>query len=206
MGLEQTGIQAVIWDMGGVLIRTEDRRPRTELAKKFGFTYEMLESIVYGSSSAQEASVGRITADAHWMKVKALLKMEDNFLPEFQRAFWAGDVLDEELVARIDHLRPAIKTGLLSNAWDNARETVGKQFGFLYAFDVSVFSAELKMEKPNPAFYHWMLDQLQVQPDAAIFIDDMPENVKAAEKLGLHGIRFINRDQIIKDLQEFLPF
>ncbi len=199
-------INALIWDMGGVLIRTVDRKPRTELAEKFGLTYEMLESIVYGSSSAKEATIGRITTEKHWLSVQSLLKIDDDFLPEFKRAFWAGDTLDNDLVDRINKVRPAYKTGLLSNAWGGARETIGQQFSFLHAFDVSVFSAEIKMAKPDPAFYHWMLDQLKVPPDAAVFIDDMPENVKAATDLGMRGVRFLNREQIIEDLQEYLPF
>ena len=32
-------VQAVIWDIGGVLVRTEDRGPRTRLAERLGMTY-----------------------------------------------------------------------------------------------------------------------------------------------------------------------
>jgi epoxide hydrolase-like predicted phosphatase len=206
MDSKQNEIKAVIWDMGGVLIRTEDRKPRTELAAKFGLTYEMLESVVYGSSSAVEASVGLISAETHWARVKTLLKIQDDFLPEFKRAFWAGDKLDEDLVNRIDRLRPVFKTGLLSNAWDDARQSAGKEFPFLHAFDVSVFSAEIKILKPDPAFYTWMLDKLCVGAESALFIDDMPENVNAANQIGIHGIQFVNRDQVIQDLQTYLPF
>ena len=199
-------IQAVVWDMGGVLIRTEDRHPRAALAAEYGLTYEMLESIVYGSRTAVEASVGHITAETHWKSVQALLKISDDALPRFKHEFWAGDVCDTDLVTRINNLRPEIKTGLLSNAWDDARTGVGAQYPFLQVFDVSVFSAEIKLAKPDHAIFQWMLDQLNLPAEQTIFVDDMAENVNAAKAVGMQAIRFQTRDQVIQELQAYLPF
>jgi FMN phosphatase YigB (HAD superfamily) len=198
--------QAVVWDMGGVLIRTEDRHPRTALAAEFGLTYEMLESIVYGSRTAIEAGLGHIPAETHWKSVQAILKITDEALPRFKTEFWAGDVFDADLVMRIDHLRPGIKTGLLSNAWDDARNGIAAQYPLLCAFDVSIFSAEIKLAKPGQEIYQSMLGQLDVSAESCIFIDDLPENVQGARNVGMHGIRFINRSQIIEELQALLPF
>ncbi|MBI9051104.1 MAG: HAD family phosphatase [Anaerolineaceae bacterium] len=206
MNTAPANIKAIIWDMGGVLIRTENRQPRTALAARYGLTYEMLESIVYGSRSAGQATIGSISSEEHWKSVQSLLKIPDESLEDFKNEFWGGDELDKALVKRIDQLRPEYKTALLSNAWDDARENVGRKHEFLYAFDVSVFSAEVEMAKPNANFYEWMLDQLQVSADEAIFVDDMLENVIAAIDLGIHGIRFIDREQTIKDLQAMVSF
>ena len=41
-------IQAIIWDIGGVLARTIDRQPRLQLAARFGLTYEQLEGLIWG--------------------------------------------------------------------------------------------------------------------------------------------------------------
>ena len=35
-------ITTVIFDMGGVLLRTEDREPRSKLAQSLGMTYDEL--------------------------------------------------------------------------------------------------------------------------------------------------------------------
>ena len=46
-------IKTVIFDLGGVLVRTEDREPRTRLAGKFDMSYEDLSALVYGCESAE---------------------------------------------------------------------------------------------------------------------------------------------------------
>ena len=53
--------KAIIFDMGGVLIKTVDRSVRTALARQFGMTYEQLESLVYASDTANQAMIGEIT-------------------------------------------------------------------------------------------------------------------------------------------------
>ena len=59
-------IQTIIFDLGGVLVRTEDRLPRQQLAEKFGLTYEEIDHLVYGSASAKLAGQGRqISAEEH---------------------------------------------------------------------------------------------------------------------------------------------
>ncbi len=52
-------IQTIIFDLGGVLVRTEDRIPRQLLAEKFGMTYEDMDSLVYGSPTSKEAGEGK---------------------------------------------------------------------------------------------------------------------------------------------------
>jgi glucose-1-phosphatase len=204
MESSQTKIKAVIWDMGGVLLRTENREPRNALAAKFGLTYEMLESIVYGSRTATQAAAGQIPLAEHWKSVQSILKIPENELRDFKIAFWAGDVVDTKLVNWIDRLRPKYKTALLSNAWEDMRRKAEKHYPFLHAFDESVFSAEVKLAKPDAAFYQWMLDRLQVSAEESIFVDDMLENIVAAKKLGIHGIRFVNRDQTIENIEAIL--
>ena len=194
----------MIWDMGGVLLRTENREPRTNLALQYGLTYEMLESIVYGSRSATQAAKGEIPVSEHWKSVQSILKISDEDIRDFKVQFWAGDKVDTELVSWIDQLRPKYQTALLSNAWEDMREKAKKYYPFLHAFDVSVFSAEIKMAKPNAAFYQWILDQLQVNAEEAIFVDDMLDNILAAKQLGIHGIRFISREQAIADITDIL--
>ena len=58
-------IQTIIFDLGGVLVRTEDRLPRQRLAEKFSMTYEEIDQLVYGSETAKLAGRGTISAEEH---------------------------------------------------------------------------------------------------------------------------------------------
>lgn len=193
-------IRAVIWDMGGVLVRTEDANPRLQLAKRLGKTRAELETLVFDSKTAIRATLGLISEKEHWDFVQESLGLDNEQMFLFQQDFWGGDRLDLQLIQAIRILRPAIKTGLLSNAWSGARQEMQRQFGFLDVFDVSIFSAEVKLAKPDPRIYSHMLNQLQVEAQDAIFIDDVVKNVEAARGIGIFGIHFRSPEQTLADL------
>ena len=65
----QPTIRAVIFDMGGVILRTEDLTSRSEQAKRFGLTRKELENIVFQSPESIKAEVGEYTAEEHWLNV-----------------------------------------------------------------------------------------------------------------------------------------
>jgi epoxide hydrolase-like predicted phosphatase len=197
-------IKAVIWDLGGVLVRTVDRTPRTELAEQLGMTYTELDQAVFNSPSAKQATLGLISADQHWIQVCQDLNWPVENLSEFQRLFWGGDRLDEGLVDYIRRLKPAFKTGLLSNNWSNLRHLVETRWQIGDAFDRLVISAELGLIKPEPPIYRFTLDQLDVRPDEAIFVDDFIENIEAARKLGWQTVHFQSPTQALTELNAIL--
>ena len=67
--------KAVIWDMGGVLLRTDDGGPRTQLAERFGMTRAELEEIVFGIESCEKAEAGLITEEEHYAAIADRMKM-----------------------------------------------------------------------------------------------------------------------------------
>ena len=81
--METSQIKAVIWDMGGVLLRTEDKAPRTALAQQYHMTYEEIDDIVFGSDSAQQAFVGEIDIASHWVAVRERFCLDEAGLRKF---------------------------------------------------------------------------------------------------------------------------
>ncbi len=65
-------IRAVIFDLGGVLVRTEDQTPRRELAERLGITRQELYDLVFDSPSARQASLGTMTAEEHMERVRLI--------------------------------------------------------------------------------------------------------------------------------------
>jgi glucose-1-phosphatase len=202
--MNNSKIKAIIWDMGGVILRTEDQSPREDLARSLGVSREELEWFVFASPSAVEATLGKISVVDHFQEVARNYALDQAELEDFVNKFWLGDRVDETLLEQIRGLRRYFKIGMLSNAWNNIRQVLTTDFPCLDAFDLAVFSAEVKLAKPQPEIYHLILDRLQIEPREAVFIDDMVENIVAAKKLGLHGIRFRSREQALTDLNNIL--
>ena len=188
-------LAAVLFDLGGVLLRTEHQAPREHLAERLNMTYEDLDRIVFASESARLASVGAISTAKHWEAVLARVGRPASEADEIRAEFFAGDVIDRDLIRYIRDLRPRHKTGLLSNGWPDLREYV-VQNHFEDAFDVVIISAEVNRMKPDPEVYGIALRDLGVRPAEAAFVDDTPENIAAANALGMHGILFKNPAQM----------
>ena len=194
-------IRGIIWDMGGVILRTVDPSPRTELAQRFGLTRKELEKVAFLSEDSRIAELGQISREEHWSRVAAQLGMNPPDGHVFENQFWSGDQVDLDLITFIHALRPKYKTGLLSNAWSDMRELLnGYLADCLDAFDVSIFSYEVGLVKPDARFYQVILAKMEVKASEAVFIDDFGINIEGALAAGLNAIQFESIDQVKKIL------
>jgi len=196
-------IRAVFFDLGGVIVRTEHQAPRQGLAERFGMDYEDIEKIVFGSPSAARASVGEITEEEHWQAVMKTLKQPADAYEKIRDEFFGGDVVDRSIVDLLRSLKPTHHVGLISNAWDGLRAYIQRE-KFDDAFHHMTISAEAKVAKPSAKIYHIALEQAGASPNEAVFVDDMPENIEACEKLGMKGIRFTDVESALKQLKAIL--
>ncbi len=197
-------IRAVIFDLGGVLVRTEDRTPRTQLADRLGLTYDELSALIFDSQSAHLAMKGEITAVEHWESVQEALGVPQDEFTNIPRDYWGGDSLDEDLINYLRGLQPQYKTALLSNAWDDLRQMLEEEWKIDDAFDEMIISAEVGLVKPDARIYQKMISNLGVEPAEAVFVDDFPENVAGARSQGLYAIHFNDPGQALRDLGHLL--
>ncbi len=180
--------RAVIWDWGGVLMRTMDVRPRMAWERRLRLHPGGLADMVFGSPAWDRAQRGQASLDDVWAEVADRLGIGDTDLSALRRDFWAGDRADEELMEIIRELRRAgIRNGLLSNHTPEVRQRLGDLETLL---DAVVISGEVGGTKPDPAIYQIALEQLGVAPEEAVFVDDWKPNVEAARQLGMVGVRF----------------
>lgn len=198
-------IHAIVWDMGGVLLRTEDQAHRQRLAEQLSTTLNRLFEIVFTSPSSALAETGELPVAEHWKFIQQQLNLAPDQVEPFKQAFWAGDRVDVGLLQYISALRPKYTTGLLSNAWGDIRQVLPQFYpAFFDSFDVSIFSAEVGVRKPDLRIYRLAEERLGVSPGQAVFIDDYPPNIAGAQSAGWHGILFRNPDQAISELEALL--
>lgn len=197
-------IQAVFTDVGGVLIRTDKHDKRHAWEARLGLPHETVTQAVFGSDEARRALVGEIPEAAMWQSVGRRLGLSDAQIDEFHRDFFAGEFFDAELTRFIGSLRPRYKTGIISNAWSDARPILNARFNLASYMDLTIYSAEVKLAKPDPRIFYLALARLDVRAEEAVFIDDMPENVQAAQALGMKGVQFTSTELAIQAIKEYL--
>ncbi len=88
---------------------------------------------------------------------------------------------------------------ILSNMVKEIREHM-EQFDWLATFQNNTWSYELGISKPNAAIYRHALQKLCVLPNEALFIDDLVDNVSAAEALGMNAVFFTTPAKLQTDL------
>jgi len=77
-----------------------------------------------------------------------------------------------------------------------------KHKDLLLLFDGIMISGEERMGKPNQALYTALLTRYALDPASCLFIDDMSENIKAAEKVGIRGVRMETCDGLLDSLEQ----
>ena len=196
-------IRAVFFDFGGVIARTEFQAPRQYLAERLGMEYEDIDKIVFGSPSSDRAAMGEISAEEHWAEVIKRLRRPDSEMETIREEFFAGDVIDREIVDYLRSLRSSYYIGLISNAWPDLRDyIIGLKIED--AFDHMVISAEVGVMKPEARIYQIALEQAGVNPSEAVFVDDFYENIEGCQAVGMHGIHFQSQRQAMHKLIQLL--
>ena len=97
-----------------------------------------------------------------------------------------------DCVYTLQTLREGCKLGVISNAWPYL-ESLLRLLGLWPYFESVIISAQVGLSKPNPAIYELALRTFGIAADKAIFVDDIPENVVAAEQVGLKGLWLTRR-------------
>lgn len=201
----KNNIKAIIFDMGGVILRTNDESPRKEIAESLNISLEQLKQEVFFSNTAIKSEKGLIDKYDLWKLIlKSHAHQDLEKAPEYDEKFWSGDILNLDLLDLIKNLKKQFLIGMLSNAFKGAREWIENHYHFLQIFDYSVFSYEIGIRKPDKKIYQFVCRKLKVKPQETIFIDDMLNNVEGARKAGLIGIQYLSFNQLKHELKQIL--
>jgi epoxide hydrolase-like predicted phosphatase len=182
-------IRAVYFDIGGVLLRTEDPEPRREWERRLGLTSGQLVKAVFDNPVSLRSTVGEATEAEVWQEVGRSLKLSTQQLMELREDFFAGDRWNENLLAFIHRLRSRIRTGVISNGWLGSQTAMGKWVNAVN-FDAIIFSSAEKCRKPDEKIYRLALSRLGLTPEEAMFFDDFQENVEGANRIGMQAVLF----------------
>ena len=202
-------VDTVIFDLGNVLIQWN---PRHLFRKIFGADESAMEyflSEVCNTEWNEQQDGGRLWKDAIAEAIARHPNHEANINAYFDR--WSemipGEI--EETVQILEQLRQLnIRLLALTNWSAETFHIAEARFPFLQWFEGIVVSGRERLIKPDPAIFHLMIERYQLRPEATVFIDDSLRNVEAAEREGLHGIHFLNADELraqLKVLRISLP-
>jgi len=71
-------------------------------------------------------------------------------------------------------------------------------------FDVVIESSKTGARKPEPRFYEMALAQLRIEPQQAVYLDDLGVNLKPARAMGMTTIKVESAPQALAELERIL--
>ena len=72
------------------------------------------------------------------------------------------------------------------------------KFPIFKEFDGIVYSAPIKMIKPNEEIYKYLLEKYSLSPQECVFVDDIKTNLAAAARFGIHTFHYQNNTDELK--------
>lgn len=186
------GIEAVIFDMGGILHPTPFE-VLPSLARARGWPLDVFPRGPFDpDADADYVAVdrGRIREPEYWGRVSARLR-------ERSIAFDIHDIVDWtgrdriEVVDAIRRIGRTYRTAILTN---DATDWLGAGWRHRWwlrdAFEVMVDAKEEGVRKPAPDIYRRVLERLGVQAGQSVFVDDLTVNCEGAEAVGMRAFWF----------------
>ena len=195
----------IIFDFGNVLVRWEPERVYTEH---------------FGGDEARAWWFLRHVADAEWRAridageptAACIADLQARF-PEYREAIALYDTryfdmltgempgmrqLLQDLINQSTH-QPINLYGLTNWSMETFPEA-RRRFPILQMIDRYVVSGAEGLVKPDPRLFEVLTGRYGLRAEECVFVDDNPDNVAAARRLGMEGIVFGGAETLRKEL------
>ena len=193
----------VAFDWGGVFtIGTFDGRSTQNVADRTGVSVEKVRESYF--RHVRQLEVGAWTLPQFW---ETMQQETGITLPysEFE-ALYLGSIKDNlPMYATLAALPAGVRVGLLSNNYPVVSDHLSRDPRFA-RFDAKVFSNEIGAKKPAPESFAALEKAMGLPAAQVAFVDDVQENIDAANAFGFHGILYHHdaHEQFERELAEWL--
>ncbi len=189
-------IRNLIFDFGNVLFHLDLSATERVLRERLGDQFEQAKAQWTGQDIFLRYQNGAISTAKF---IDALCRGADPPLAEEEavtawNAIFIG--MPSEYFDLLEQLRKRYRVFLLSNINDLHAQWIDRYMAQVHQkgdfkqryFDGVYYSHLIGLSKPDRQIYAYVLRDADLKPRETVFIDDLEENVRAAEALGIRGI------------------
>ena len=191
----------IVFDLGGVVVRWEP---------------DALIATVFSDPLVRAAMRAEFVGHADWLALDRGTLSPRNAIERAAKRIGLPEVDIEKFLqqvppalvpipAMVDLLYRLKANGhrlfCLSNMHVASIEYLESAYTFWEVFEGVVVSCRLQLCKPEAAIYGYLLETYGLNANDTVFIDDTPENLTAAAKLGLRALRFESPAQCERELK-----
>lgn len=178
-------IDTIIFDIGDVLVKGSHRKAITSLGEQ----YAKNEYPAW-----QEYKTGKCTEQEYWQKVLSNTQLQghEKSIAEFMRAIFKNCQKGDAHRFLEPLKKQNYQIAVLSNHSTEWAQIISKQLELEKYCNPILISADIRLEKPEPAIYEYTLNAVnrKNEPYKCYFIDDLLSNVQEARRAGMHAFHF----------------
>jgi len=196
-----SGISAIVFDFGGVLMDWDPRHLYRKLFCSDEAAMEEFLATVCTAEWIRQQDMGLPVADA----VAQLARRFPDHAPLIEaydkrwQEILAGPIEDSVTVLA-DLWERNVPLFGLTNLPGEKFPALMKRLNFIDWFEAVVVSGVVGFAKPDPQIYTYLLQTYRLIPESTLYIDDVAENVEGAKALGLATLHFVSSAKLRNDL------
>ena len=193
-------IKVIFFDYHGVLDKRNYQEMLEILAKG---SFKQGDFQVYRQSFFEKYAVlcnayaaGQILPEHFWSK---LLKdgLELDLLSQ-ARDFILTIEKNENLIKQINILKKRFELGILSDCPLDKLEFLKQSWQLKRYFKHTLFSSEIGLDKQDPEYFLEMQYNTKHQRSEIFYVDENPQNVSMAKKLGFEAVLYSDQIDLVK--------
>ncbi|GLY02998.1 HAD family phosphatase [Actinoplanes sp. NBRC 101535] len=195
-------IRAVVFDVGGVLARVTPMDFDRVWEARLGLAGGTIGTTMADVWTAGE--VGRVTEDEVHRAMADRLGLTAPQVDAIMADMWTQylGVAETTIIEYARSLRPAVRTGIISNSFVGAREREHARYGFGDLVDELIYSHEVGLRKPDPALWELACRRMGCAPREVVFVDDVPRLVDSARAFGMQAVLMDDPARVVSELAE----
>jgi len=190
----QPHIKNVIFDLGDVIIDISIPGTIANFSNRSGISPERVREIYSTSGIFLDYEKGKISDEEFYRGANSLFGTDMSF-EEFC-GIWNGMLIriPAERLRLLEKVSAQFRIFLLSNTNDihlkcfnQMMEEVSPGKPLSDYFERAYFSHHLGMRKPDAEIFEFVLQENNLNPAETLFLDDNPENISGASRLGIQA-------------------
>jgi putative hydrolase of the HAD superfamily len=192
--------KAIIFDLGGVLIHFDFRRAYRALAEVCPYAADGISERIAATGLVERFETGLVEPRDFFAQLSQTLELRvdyDGFRRIWNHIF-TGPLLPESLLRG---LALRYRLLLLSNTNAIHFEMIRQAYPMLRHFHDMALSYQVQALKPRPEIFQVALERAGCRPEECFYTDDTAAHVDAARALGIDAERFVDREQLERELR-----
>lgn len=199
--MDLSNVKQIIFDLGGVILDI-DYHLTIKAFQQLGISdFDLLYSQMKQSDLFDDIETGAITPDAFRNKIRIVAQQDfsDQAIDDAWNALLLH--LPPHRIEILKRLQSRYRLFLLSNtnvihyeAYTRLIQQENGIDGLEPLFEKTYYSHEMGLRKPDPKIFTTVLEAHDLKAEETLFIDDSPQHIESAQKLGLQTYHLVDQD------------